>query len=64
MAKVAFERNVTIFEGNVSLLLKKRLVKYLVCSVLLYGSEIWSMRKAEQKKLKAFEMWVRRKVEG
>ena len=44
--------------------LKKRLVKCLVWPVALYGCETWTLRKAEIDKLKAFEMWIWRRMEG
>ena len=38
--------------------IRKRLVKSLVWSVLLYGCETWTLRKEDVKRLEAFEMWV------
>ena len=43
--------------------LKKRLIKTLIWSVLLYGAEAWSLRKNDVKKLEAFEMWIWRRIE-
>ena len=40
-----------------------RLVKCFVWSVVLYGAEIWALRRNEQKQLEAFEMWVWRRME-
>jgi len=41
---------------------KKRLVKTLVWSVALYGSETWTIKKAETTRLEPFEMWVWRRL--
>lgn len=42
--------------------LKVRLVKAMVFPVVLYGSESWTLRKAEEKRLEAFEMWCWRRI--
>ena len=41
--------------------LRKRLVKYIVWSVALYGVESWTLRRNEKKELEAFEMKIWRK---
>ena len=38
-------------------------MKVLVWSVVLYGSETWTIRKEDEKRLEAFEMWIWRKME-
>ena len=35
----------------------------MVWPVALYGSETWTLRKAERDKLEAFEMWIWRRME-
>ena len=35
----------------------------LVCSVVLYGAEISTLRRNEQKQLEAFEMWIWRRTD-
>src|SRR6218665_502739 len=35
----------------------------MIWSVVLYGSETWSMRKEDIKRLEAFEMWIWRRME-
>ena len=44
--------------------LRVRLIKTLVWPVMLYGSETWTMRKDEKRRIEAFEMWCWRKMEG
>ena len=39
------------------------LVKCFVWSVALYGTETWTLRRNEQKRLEAFEMWIWRRME-
>src|SRR6218665_3112544 len=34
------------------------MIKTLICSVVLYGLETWTMRKEDIKRLKTFEMWI------
>ena len=40
---------------------KVRLVKAMVCPVVMYGSEIWTIKKAEHQRIDAFELWCWRK---
>ena len=42
--------------------LKVRLVKAMLFPVVMYGSERWVLRKPEEKKLEASEMWCWRRV--
>ena len=53
VAKEAFNRKRS---GPLEKELRKRLVKYFVWSVALYGAETWTLRWNEQNKLEAFEM--------
>ncbi|KAJ4429635.1 hypothetical protein ANN_21836 [Periplaneta americana] len=43
--------------------LRKRLVKCFVWNVTFYGTETWTLRRSEEKRLEAFEMWIWRKME-
>ena len=42
--------------------LKKQLIKTLIWSVVLYGSETWTMQKDDIRILEAFEIWLWRKI--
>ena len=63
MAKEAHNRKINIFCGPLEKELRKRLVKCFVWSVVLYGAETWTLRRNEEKRLEAFEMWVWRRME-
>ena len=41
---------------------KVRLVKAMVFSVVMYGCESWTVKKAEHRRIDAFEMWCWRKL--
>jgi len=45
-----------------SLHLRKRMVKVFVWNVVLYGSETWTLRKEDIRRLEAFEMWIWRRM--
>src|SRR6478609_11429270 len=62
MAKDAFKKRKELLTRSIREDLRKRLVKTLVWSVVLYGCETWTMRKEEINHLNAFEMWVWRKM--
>ena len=63
IAKEAFNRKRSIFCGPLEKELRKRLVKCFVWSVALYGAETWTLRRSEEKRLEAFEMWIWRRME-
>ena len=63
MANEAFNMKRSIFCGPLGKELRKRLVKCFVWSVVLYGAETLTLRRNEQKRLGAFEMWIRRTME-
>ena len=64
MGKMAYEREKRLLTGKLDLKLKKRLVKSLIWSVVLYGAETWTMKAADKKKLESFEMWIWRRILG
>ncbi len=47
---------------EISLQLKKQLMKSLVWSVALYGSESWTLKEADKRKITAFELWAWRRI--
>ena len=48
----------SIFKGkNITLPTKVRLVKAMVFSVVMYGYESWTMKKAEHPRIDAFKLW-------
>ena len=52
-----------LLRGNMNRNLKKRMIKTLVWSVMLYSSETWTTRKEDIRRLEAFEMWTWRRME-
>ena len=42
---------------DITLLTKVRLVKATVFPVVIYGCEIWTIKKAEHQKIDGFELW-------
>ena len=42
---------------NITLPTKVHLVKAMVFSVVMYGCESWTVKKAERRKFDAFELW-------
>ena len=41
---------------------KVHLVKAVVCPVVMYGCESWTIRKAEHRRIDAFELWCWRRL--
>ena len=41
---------------------KVRLVKAMVFPVVMYGCESWTVKKAEHRRINAFELWCRRRL--
>ena len=46
---------------DITLPIKVHLVKVMVCPVVLYGCESWTIKKAEHRRIDAFELWCCRK---
>ena len=42
---------------DITLLTKVRLVKAMVFPVVMYGCESWTVKKAERRRIDAFELW-------
>ncbi|KAJ4435713.1 hypothetical protein ANN_18329 [Periplaneta americana] len=60
--KEALNRRRRIFCGPLEKELRKRLVKCFVWSVALYGEGTWTLRRNEEKRIEAFEMWMWRRT--
>ena len=53
----------SIFKSrDITLPTKVRLVKAMVFSVVMYGCESWTMKKAECRRIDAFELWCWRRL--
>lgn len=63
MTRVAVRKLSKIWrDKNISKHLKKRLVHCLIFPILMYGSESWTMRQSEMKKIDATEMYCWRRM--
>ena len=64
VGKTAFRlsKRKELLKGSLSLGLKKRTVKVLIGSMVLYGSETWTLRQDDIRSLKVFEMWIWRRM--
>ncbi|XP_063628267.1 uncharacterized protein LOC134799784 [Cydia splendana] len=63
MAKSAMSKMTRIWQDRkISNNTKMRIIRTLVFSIFLYGSESWTIRSAERKKIEAFEMWCWRRM--
>ena len=47
---------------DITLLTKVHLVKAMVFSVIMYGCECWTVKKAECQRIDAFELWHWRRL--
>ena len=53
----------SIFKSrDITLLTKVRLVKAMVFPVVMYGCEIWTVKKAGHRRIDAFELWCWRRL--
>ena len=48
--------------GDITLLTKVRLVKNMVFPVVMHGCESWTIKKAEDRRIDAFELWCWRRL--
>ena len=49
---------------DITLPTKVRLVKVMVFPVVMYGCESWTVKKAEHRRIDAFELWCWRRLES
>jgi hypothetical protein len=63
MAKDAFCKRKELLTQTMSKEVKKKIIKAVVWSVALYGAETWTLRKEDERRLNALEMWLWRKME-
>ena len=55
----------SIFKSrDIALPTKVRLIKAMVFPVVMYGCESWTVRKAECRRIDAFELWCWRRLES
>ena len=47
---------------DITLPTKVRLVKAMVYPVVMYGCESWTVKKAERRRINAFELWCWRRL--
>jgi len=47
---------------DITLLTKVCLVKAMVFPVVMYGCESWTVKKAERRRIDAFELWCQRRL--
>ena len=53
----------SILKGrDITLPTKVHLVKVVVCSVVMYGCESWTIKKAQCRRLDAYELWCWRRL--
>ena len=55
--KVMTNLDSIIKSRDITLLTKVRLVKAMVFPVVIYGCESWTIKKAEHRRIDAFELW-------
>ena len=60
--KVMTNLESTLKSRDITLPTKVRLVKAMVFPVVMYGYESWTMKKAEHRKIDAFELWCWRRL--
>ena len=64
MAKNASKKRGELFSKRLSKDPKKKVIKTIIWSNGLYGSETWTLRKYERDRLEAFEMWTWRNIKN
>ena len=60
--KVMTKRDSLFKSRDITLPTKVHLVKAMVFPVVMYGCESWTIKKAEHRRIDAFEVWCRRRL--
>ena len=63
MAKAAFNRRKELLNRGIKRKVKQYIIKTVVWSVIFYGSETWSLKTENSRRLETFEMWIWRRME-
>jgi hypothetical protein len=63
MEKAAFNKKKTLFTSKLDMNLRKKVVKYYIWSMALYGAETWMLQAADQIYLERSEMWCWRRTQ-
>jgi hypothetical protein len=61
--KATFNKKKTLFTNKLDLYVRKKLVKYYIWSIALYGAKTLTHWKADQKYLESSEMWYWKRME-
>ena len=60
--KVMTNLNSILKKRDITLPTKVRLVKAMVFPIIMYGCESWTVKKAERRRIDAFELWCWRRL--
>ena len=60
--KIMDNLDIILKSRDITLPTKVRLVKAMVFPVVMYGCESWTVKKAERRKIDAFELWCWRRL--
>ena len=60
--KVMTNQESILKSRDITLPIKVRLVKAMVFPVVMYGCESWTVKKAERRRIDAFELWCWRRL--
>jgi hypothetical protein len=63
LAKEAFSKIKELLTKRFKMTIKKKIVKTLIWTTLLYGCETWTLLKEDFRRLDAIEMWLWRRME-
>ena len=61
-SKTMTNQEIILKSRDITLPTKVRLVKAMVFPVVMYGCESWTLKKAEYRKIDAFELWCWRRL--
>ena len=63
--KKSYDQSDSIFKSrDITLPTKVRLVKAMVFPVVMYGCKSWTVKKAEYRRIDAFELWCWRRLKN
>ena len=62
MDTIVFNHNLYMKSRDITLPAKVHLVKAMVFPVVMYGCESWTVKKAERRRIDAFELWCGRRL--
>ena len=64
LCKKSYDKPTILKSRDITLMINVHIVKAMVFPVVMYGCKSWTIKKAEQQRIDAFELWLEKTLES